>query len=72
MLRAWLEVADEGQWSCTLDVNRDNRAALLYTRLGFAAVEQAGDETSPFMRMARPARRRPAGQDPSAGALRPA
>jgi ribosomal protein S18 acetylase RimI-like enzyme len=54
MLRAWLEVADHGAWTCTLDVNSNNRAALLYRRLGFREVVQgAGPEAGPFIRMAR-------------------
>ena len=63
MLRSWLEVADAGQWHCTLDVNRDNPAVRVYARLGFRAADEqdkAGD-SAPFMRMVRPRASRPAG-----------
>ena len=57
MLRAWLEVADRLGRSCSLDVLADNRAGLLYRRLGFVLADDS-DRSSPVLPMARTARDR--------------
>lgn len=50
MLRAWLDVADRCRMMCRLEVERTNSAALLYTRLGFTAVDS---DVVPIMTMER-------------------
>jgi ribosomal protein S18 acetylase RimI-like enzyme len=58
MLRAWLDVADSGAMSCTLEVAHDNPAALVYRRLGFTFVVGETGADVPFVRMKRAARPR--------------
>lgn len=56
MLRAWLDVADRLGRSCSLDVLADNRAGLLYRRLGFVLADES-DQASPVLLMVRAARK---------------
>lgn len=51
LLRAWLAVADRQRRRCHLSVLRDNPAARLYRRLGFAPVDDDG--YSPVVAMTR-------------------
>lgn len=54
MLRAWLEVTDSVGRPCRIDVVRDNPAARIYARLGFA-LAASDDGQSPMAEMVRPA-----------------